>query len=106
MKICNHSKFKQLLPAYVLVTAIFTAVSAATSANEPAPPAPLVAGQPAPVSADTRYGLFGLLDHRSAYGQGAFPEPFLVDDSDHEINEARLDWTHTEAHHDHNDVVK
>jgi hypothetical protein len=55
---------------------------------------------------DTRYGLFGLLDHRSAYGQGAFPEPFLVDDSDHEVNEARLDWTHTEAHNDHNDVIK
>src|SRR5580700_6695075 len=54
----------------------------------------------------TRYGLFDLLDHRSSYGQGVFPEPFLVDDSDLEVNEARLDWTHTEAHHDHNDVVK
>src|ERR1700756_3544451 len=29
-------------------------------------------------SANTRYGLFGLLDHRSSYGEGVFPEPFLV----------------------------
>jgi hypothetical protein len=42
----------------------------------------------------TRYGLLDLLDHRSAYGQGAFPEPFLVDDSDLETGEARLDWLH------------
>ncbi|HEV3272398.1 MAG TPA: hypothetical protein VGZ93_09480 [Candidatus Methylacidiphilales bacterium] len=46
-------------------------------------------------TATTRYGLFGWLDHRSAYGQGVFPEPFLVDDSDGESNEARLDWFHT-----------
>jgi hypothetical protein len=44
---------------------------------------------------NTRYGLFDGLDHRSVYGQGAFPEPFLVDDSDGETNEARLDWFHT-----------
>ena len=37
----------------------------------------------------TRYGLFGWLDHRSSYGQGVFPEPFLIDDSDFETNEAR-----------------
>jgi len=47
------------------------------------------------VSANTHYGLFDWLDHRSAYGQGPFPEPFLVDDSDGETNEARLDWIHT-----------
>jgi len=46
-------------------------------------------------SASTRYGLFNWLDHRSVYGQGVFPEPFLVDDSDGESNEARLDWLHT-----------
>ena len=45
--------------------------------------------------ASTRYGLFDWLDHRSVYGQGPFPEPFLVDDSDGEANEARLDWFHT-----------
>ena len=47
--------------------------------------------------ADTRYGLFNWLDNRSEYGQGVFPEPFLVDDSDLEPGEARLDWLHTEA---------
>jgi hypothetical protein len=46
---------------------------------------------------DTRYGLFDLLDHRSEYGQGVFPEPFLVDDSDLEPSEARFDWLHTQG---------
>ncbi len=59
---------------------------------------PVTAPAPASVTtqgAGTRYGLFDGLDHRSVYGQGYFPEPFLVDDSDGEINEARLDWLHT-----------
>jgi len=46
-----------------------------------------------------------LLDHRSAYGQGVFPEPFLVDDSDLEVNEARLDWLYTEGFHQTSDLV-
>ena len=54
---------------------------------------------------NSRYGLFDGLDHRSSYGQGAFPEPFLVDDSDLEVNEARLDWVHTGAHNAHSDEV-
>jgi hypothetical protein len=54
---------------------------------------------------DARYGLFNLLDHRSSYGQGVFPEPFLVDDSDLEVNEARLDWLHTQADGTKSDVV-
>ena len=53
----------------------------------------------------TRYGLFDLLDHRSAYGQGVFPEPFLVDDSDLEVNEARLDWLHTQRNDQHSDLI-
>lgn len=53
----------------------------------------------------TRYGLFNLLDHRSAYGEGVFPEPFLVDDSDLEVNEARLDWLHTSGNGQHSDFV-
>ncbi len=65
--------------------------------------------QTAPVSsespADTRYGLFNGLDHRSSYGQDVFPEPFLVDDSDLEVNEARLDWLHTEASAQQSDTV-
>jgi hypothetical protein len=46
--------------------------------------------------ADTRYGLFGLLDHRSSYGMGVLPEPMLVDESDVE-SELRLDWFHAKA---------
>ena len=55
---------------------------------------------------DTRYGLFNGLDHRSSYGQGAFPEPFLVDDSDLETGELRFDWLHTAKGSDHSDNVK
>jgi hypothetical protein len=54
---------------------------------------------------DARYGVFGLLDHRSDYGLGVFPEPFLVDDSDYEPGEARLDWLHTQAGASRMDVI-
>lgn len=54
---------------------------------------------------DTRYGLFNLLDHRSSYGQGVFPEPFLIDDSDLETRELRLDWLHTANGSAHSDVI-
>jgi hypothetical protein len=50
--------------------------------------------------------LFNALDHRSSYGQGVFPEPFLLDDSDLETRELRLDWLHTAAGADHNDNAK
>ncbi len=66
-------------------------------ADEPAAPA---------LPPDTRYGLFNLLDHRSSYGQGVFPEPLLVDDSDLEPGEARLDWLRTGGGRQHNDEVK
>jgi len=55
---------------------------------------------------DTRYGLFNGLDHRSSYGQGVFPEPFLVDDSDLETSELRFDWLHTANGGDHSDVAR
>lgn len=57
-------------------------------------------------SDDARYGFLNGLDHRSIYGQGYFPEPFLADDSDLEPNEARLDWLHTGAGAQHSDEVK
>jgi hypothetical protein len=62
--------------------------------------APSPSAQPSAQSdaADNRYGFLNLLDHRSVYGQSFFPEPFLVDDSDLEVNEARFDWFHTKAH--------
>lgn len=57
-------------------------------------------------SVDTRYGLFGALDHRSNYGQGTYPEPFLVDDSDLEPGEFRLDWQRTAVGSAHSDIIK
>ena len=54
---------------------------------------------------DTRYGLFDRLDHRSGYGQGVYPEPFLVDDSDLETGEFRLDWLRTARGSDHTDIL-
>ena len=74
-------------------------------ANEPVLPSLPAESSVAASSVGTRYGLFDWLDSRSEYGQGAFPEPFLVDDSDLEINEARLDWLHTEANSQRSDVV-
>jgi hypothetical protein len=56
--------------------------------------------QPATNSAagsDARYGLFNWLDHRSAYTQEVFPEPFLVDDMALEDNELELTWLHTKG---------
>jgi hypothetical protein len=53
----------------------------------------------------TRYGLFDLLDSRSQYGQGVFPEPFIVDDSDLEVNEARLDILHSKIGSQHSDLM-
>ncbi len=57
------------------------------------------------ISPGSRYGLLNGLDHRSWYGQGNFPEPFLVDDSGLEINETRLDWLHTRAGGQQSDTV-
>lgn len=54
----------------------------------------------------TRYGPFGLLDHSSQYGLGVLPEPFLVDDSDLEVNELRLDLFDTRTGADHTDLFK
>jgi len=58
-----------------------------------------------PTASDTHFGLFNGLDHRSSYGQDVFPEPFLVDDSDLEDNEARVDWLHTQANAQQSDTV-
>ena len=55
---------------------------------------------------DTRYGLFNGLDQRSSYGQFFLPEPFLIDDSDLETRELRLDWLHTASGGDHSDNAK
>lgn len=46
------------------------------------------------------------LDPRSAYGQGVFPEPFLVDDSDLESGEFRFDYFHTQGPDQRSDSAK
>jgi hypothetical protein len=66
---------------------------------------PPVSTPSTPDDSSNRYGPFGLFDQRSSYGVGVFPEPFLVDDSDLEVNEARVDWLHTEAHDSQSDLV-
>ena len=55
---------------------------------------------------DTRYGIFNWLDHRSQYGLGVFPEPFLVDDTDLEVNEVRLDWLQSNVNNQTSHVIK
>jgi hypothetical protein len=55
---------------------------------------------------NNRWGLFGALDQRSEYGAGVFPEPFLVDDSDLEVNEFRVDILDTRSGSQHADLFK
>ncbi len=52
---------------------------------------------------NTRYGLFNGLDHRSNYGSGAYPEPFLNDDSALEQNELRFNWVRSFKRNNHSD---
>jgi hypothetical protein len=62
-----------------------------------------------PVASDastTCFGPLSLYDARSNYGMGTFPEPFLVDDSDLEVSELRLDWTHIENRGSRSNPVK
>jgi hypothetical protein len=54
----------------------------------------------------TRYGLFNGLDHRSTYGSGDFPEPFLNDDSNLEEAEFRADWLRSFKRNNHTDEFK
>ena len=85
-----------------MIFAMATSVRAESGTSDQAAPSSLTESSTVP---STRYGLFGWLDHRSEYGQGIFPEPFLVDDSDLEKDEARLDWLHTHRNDQHSDEV-
>jgi hypothetical protein len=85
-----------------MVLAATTSVHAGSGTTDQAASSAIPLSSLAP---GTRYGLFGWLDHRSEYGQGVFPEPFLVDDSDLETNEARLDWLHTHRNDQRSDLV-
>jgi hypothetical protein len=83
---------------------VLAVISIAVSISIPARAGDSAVTNPAAVP-DTRYGLFNGLDSRSWYAQGNFPEPFLVDDSGLEVNEARLDWLHTQAGSQHSDTA-
>jgi hypothetical protein len=87
--------------------AIVSMTSSAVMAGDQTTPAPsAVDPSIAAPTTDTRFGLCEGLDSRSSYGQGVFPEPFLVDDSDLESNEMRLDWLHTAGEgNQHGDAV-
>jgi hypothetical protein len=58
------------------------------------------------VTADSRFGLFDWLDHRSAYYQDFFPQPLLVDDTSLEQDgELEFSSLHTQANAQHSDIV-
>jgi hypothetical protein len=59
--------------------------------------------QPSPAD-ENHYGLFGLLDHRSAIGTDFYPNPFLVNEGDVD-RELSLNWVHQEGHHAVSDQV-
>jgi hypothetical protein len=59
-----------------------------------------------PAAADSRYGLFDWLDHRSAYYGEFFPQPLLVDEMTLEQDgELELSSLHTAANGQHSDIV-
>jgi hypothetical protein len=91
--------FRPDITALLLPTLLLFAANASLHAGDAS-----ITSATAITTPDTRYGLFGMLDHRSSYGQGVFPEPFLVDDSDLEVNEFRLDWFHAKAGSSRTDI--
>jgi hypothetical protein len=99
--------FEILFGLWCIALTATTPVRAGSVAGYQVAPASTGPGQSETVQpAGTRYGLFNWLDHRSAYGEGVFPEPFLVDDSDREANELRFDWFHTKGNNQHSDLVR
>jgi hypothetical protein len=94
-------KVRQFLLAPISACALLAALVSNAWAGDTLSLAPSTAAEPL----STRYGLFDLLDHRSSYGQGIYPEPFLIDDSDLETNEFRLDWFHAKAGSSRTDLV-
>jgi hypothetical protein len=57
------------------------------------------------IPADSRFGWFDLLDHRSAYLHEFFPQPLLVDDTSLESEgELEFNYLHTGAHDQQTDL--
>jgi hypothetical protein len=106
----------RLVKVVVLIAGLALGTGRASSATQPAGPvnfAPPLELAPAPTlthvnpsqsGENTKYGLLGLLDHRSVIGTGFYPEPFLVDEGDVD-REIELDWAHKEGHHAVSDDV-
>ncbi|MGD0770916.1 MAG: hypothetical protein ABSB42_22260 [Tepidisphaeraceae bacterium] len=107
LPIRSKARRQDLLIQSVLIFASFIVLASASSVVEDDSVAGPLAVTPSSVPAqiNTRYGPFNLLDARSAYGKDVFPEPFLVDDSDSETDEARLDWFHAEGPDQGSDVI-
>ena len=104
-QILTRMKNRSVLSVALLITTVLAPISSTVMADEPTASSSSIAAPSTAALSDTRYGLFNWLNHRSAYGQGVFPEPFLVDDSDLEVNEARLDWLHTQSNHERSNVM-
>jgi hypothetical protein len=57
-------------------------------------------------SQNSRFGPFGVLDHRSAYYQDGFPEPILIEQTEPEPEgEVELSYLHTEANGQQSDAI-
>lgn len=74
----------------VVVTSLSATIASHAGITSYANSATANSGSTALTAPSTRYGTFDLFDHRSAYGQGVFPEPFLVDESDLETTRFAL----------------
>ena len=86
---------RQVAACFTILGGLLIALPSGMAADgQTALPASAAVTAAADSDKDTCYGLFNWLDRRSQYGVGIFPEPFLVDDSDLEPNEFRLDWLH------------
>src|SRR5260370_27093620 len=88
------------------VTSTTSVRAGSMTGHQEAPASTVMESSVAVPPASTRYGPFGLLDHSSQYGLGVLPEPFLVDDSDLEVNELRLDLFDTRTGAQHTDLFK
>jgi hypothetical protein len=97
-------KIRELARVISAISAItFVSAAAGEDADDQAPPAPATTTNSVG-TLDTRYGLFNWLDHRSAYTQEVFPEPFLVNDMALEDNELEFTWLHTKGSGQQNDI--
>lgn len=77
--------YRRTLHSALLGIPFFASVLTVTVVRAEAPAAPVTG----------RYGLFGLLDHGSTYGQGWFVEPLLAPEMDVD-REIRVDYFHSE----------